>query len=203
MLRILLVRHGETELQSSLRYWGKTDVDLAESGLRQAELLAERLSEEKIDHAYSSNLKRASVTAGIIAARHKLVVTAHSELGEIDFGRIEGLTYPEIQAHWPDIARMWVSRDENLIYPGGESLIDLEKRVAKFVLGLNGEAGISLVVAHAGVLRSLICQLLGLDSKHRWNLRLDLASLSIIEIFPEVNILNLLNDTSHLKDGPS
>jgi alpha-ribazole phosphatase len=54
-----------------------------------------------------------------------------------------------------------------------------------------------LIVAHAGVLRTLICQLLELGMKNRWSLRVDLASLSIVETYPEVNFLCLLNDVSH------
>lgn len=57
MTRLLLVRHGETELQSSLRYWGKTDVDLGPIGLHQAEQLRDRLAMEKIDAIYTSELK--------------------------------------------------------------------------------------------------------------------------------------------------
>jgi len=57
-----------------------------------------------------------------------------------------------------------------------------------------------LVVAHSGVLRSLICLLLELDSRDRWKIRLDLGSLSIIDTYPETAILSLLNETSHLQD---
>ena len=67
MTRLLLVRHGEAELQSSLRYWGRTDVALGAVGLHQAEQLRDRLAMEHVDTIYSSELKRAADTAGIIA----------------------------------------------------------------------------------------------------------------------------------------
>jgi alpha-ribazole phosphatase len=197
-----MVRHGETELNSGLRYWGKTDVPLGTGGLKQAERLGRRLAGEKIDWVYASSHKRALLTAQTIAARHNLVVTACDELREIDFGRIEGLTYAEVQQQFPAVARSWVERDPTLSYPEGESLAELDLRIARFSERLKERApeDTVLVVAHSGVLRSLICLLLELDTRDRWKMRLDLASLSIVDTYPEMAILSLLNDTSHLID---
>jgi len=47
-------------------------------------------------------------------------------------------------------------------------------------------------------LRTLICRLLDIDMKNSWNLRVDMTSLSIIETYPEINMLCLFNDVSHL-----
>ena len=200
MTRILLVRHGETELQSSLRYWGKTDVALGQIGLHQAEQLRDRLAMERIDFIYSSELERAADTADIIAIRHNLKVITCPELREIDFGKMEGLEFNEIHSQFPEVEKMWVTRDPALIYPDGESLTDFENRVMTFKTRLNNHRANEtiLIIAHAGVLRTLICQLLGLEMKNRWSLRVDLASLSIIETYPEINMLCLLNDVSHL-----
>jgi alpha-ribazole phosphatase len=202
LARILLVRHGETEANSSERYWGKTDVALGPVGIRQAEQVRDRLAMEKIDHAYSSELKRAMTTAYTIASIHNLPVTACPEIREVDFGKMEGLKFAEINKQYPEVARKWIERSPDLQYPGGESLAQLEDRVGQFKARLVRHTGSEtvLVVAHAGVLRTLICQLLEMDYRHRWNIRLSLASLSIIDTYPEVNILSLLNDVSHLTD---
>lgn len=199
----MLVRHGETEFNSSLRYWGKTDVELGPKGLRQAEQLRDRLATEKINCVYSSELKRAAVTARTIASMHGIKVINRPELNEINFGQVEGLTFEEIKIKYPEVSRMWMQRSPELAYPGGESLASLEKRVAEFktvLLGHSPQETI-LIVAHSGILRSLICQVLNLELASRWNIRIDLASLSIVETYPETAILSLLNDTSHLKDG--
>lgn len=202
MSRLLLVRHGETELNSSLRYWGRSDVALSDIGLRQTERLRERLNREKIDFIYSSDLKRALVTAQIIALRDNLKVVACPELREIDFGRLEGLTFDEVNRLYPEVARMWMERNLSLVYPGGESLAELDKRVRQFrsrLEGHNKEETI-LIVAHSGVLRTLLCQLLGMEPRQRWQIRLDLASLTIIETYRQGAILTLLNDVSHLTE---
>lgn len=202
MAKLFLVRHGETELNSTQRYWGKTDVGLGPAGLRQAEQLRDRLATERIDFFYASEMSRAMATARVIASIHHREVVPCPELREIDFGKIEGLNFTEVQARYPEIAKMWIERNPELCYPEGESLVALDKRIGLFKTRLEQHTGdeVVMVVAHSGVLRTLICQLLGLEMRNRWNLRLDLASLSIVETYPGAAILSLLNDTSHLVD---
>ena len=205
MARLLLVRHGETALNSSQRYWGKTDVGLGAIGIKQAEQLRDRLATETIDHIYSSELKRTMSTARIIASFQQCSITACPELREIDFGQLEGLNFDEVKQQYPDIARQWIERDSQLEYPGGESLFQLETRICEFVRllsGHNAEETI-LITAHSGVVRTLICLLLGVDTQHRWNFRIDLASLSVVETYSQFAILSRLNDVSHLFEGRS
>jgi len=198
--RVLLVRHGDTELNSAERYWGRSDVKLSAAGLRQAEKLRERLAVEKIDAVYSSDMERSLVTAEIIASSHQLAVITCAELREVNFGQLEGLTFGEISRLYPEVAKLWAERSPKLKYPGGESLVKFNNRVSKFLSRLDkhtvGET--ILIVAHAGVLRTLVCQLLGIDLRRRWQIRLDLASLSILETHQQGAILSLLNDVSHL-----
>ncbi len=200
MSRLLLVRHGDTELNSAERYWGQTDVELSTAGFRQAERLRDRLATEKIDTIYSSDLQRASLTAKIIASRHQLDIITCAELREINFGELEGLTFDEISRLYPEVTKLWVERSPELKYPGGESIDGFTKRVSKFLGRLENHAPEQtiLIVAHSGVLRTLVCQLLGIGLGYRWQFRLDLASLSIIETYPQGAILSLLNDVSHL-----
>jgi len=199
--RLLLVRHGETELNSSERYWGRTDVTLSAAGLRQAERLRDRLATEKLNAVYSSDLRRASLTADTIASRHKLEVITCPELREIDFGQLEGLTFDQIGRLYPEVTRLWMERSPELKYPGGESIYQLNNRVSDFMRRLEKHANEEtiLIVAHSGVLRTLACQLLGIEPQHRWQIRLDLASLTVIETYPQGAILTLLNDVSHLR----
>ncbi|MBN1189249.1 MAG: histidine phosphatase family protein [Dehalococcoidales bacterium] len=200
MSRLLLVRHGETEMNSALRYWGRTDVNLGPAGLQQAQCLAQRLESCKIGCIYSSSMKRAMLTARTISGPHSLEVTGCDELREIDFGDIEGLDYSQVKSRFPHVARMWAGCDPELAYPGGESLEHLDGRICGFMQKLAAHAPDEtvLIVAHAAVLRSLICLLMEMESGFRWKIRLDLASLSIVDTYPGTAILSLLNDTSHL-----
>ncbi len=201
MSKLLLVRHGNTKSNSAERFWGHTDVELSVTGIKQAEQLRDRLTTQKIDVVYSSDLSRAIMTAQIIAASHQLDVVMCDELHEINFGEVEGLTFQEISQFYPELARTWPDRDLTFRFPGGESISDLNNRVSKFLdrLEKHEPEETILIVAHAGVLRLLICHLLGLEPCHWRQLRTDLASLSILETYPQGAILNSLNDVSHLK----
>lgn len=200
MSRLLLVRHGDTELNSRERYWGHSDIKLSATGIRQAEKLRDRLANEKIDTIYSSDLERASLTARIIASKHGLDVITCAELQEINFGAVEGLTFDQIIRLYPQLTQLWTSWSRQLRFPGGESVDELNCRVSKFLdrLKKHGEGETTLVVAHAGPLRLLVCHLLGIEPQYWRRIRLKLASLSIVEIHPQGAVLSLLNDVSHL-----
>jgi broad specificity phosphatase PhoE len=200
MARLLLVRHAQTKLHKADRFWGKTDIELSETGTRQAEQLRDRLARTKIDAVYSSTLLRARETADIIASRHKIKTIALKELCECSFGYAEGLTFQEIAEKFPGLAAE-LARGEAVSFPGGESLEALDRRVGVFMEKvdlLKTESKIA-IIAHGGPLRLLVCRLLGLDIRHWLQLRMDHASLSIVETYPQGNILTLLNDVSHLK----
>jgi alpha-ribazole phosphatase len=201
MPRLLLVRHGNTKSNSAERFWGHTDVELSDDGVRQAERLRDRLAGEKINFAYASNLCRALLTAEVIASRHQVEVIACPELHEINFGKVEGLNFSEISKLYPELARTWSTRDLNFRFPEGESIGDLNRRVSKFPERLEKLApeDTVLIAAHSGVLRLLICHLLGIAPHHWRQIRTDLASLTIVETYPQGAILNLLNDVSHLE----
>ncbi len=201
MSRLLLVRHGETNLNSAKRFWGKTDVELGETGIRQAEHLRDRLATQKIDAIYASNLRRASVTAEIIASRHRLNVITCTELDEINFGEFEGLTFQEISRLYPEMATQLANWSISPRFPGGESIDELSNRVGKFIPRLEKHTSEEtiLIVAHSGPLRLLVCNLLKVELQHWQQFRIDLASLSIVETYPRGAILSQLNDVSHLK----
>jgi len=200
MSRLLLVRHGNTRANSAERFWGHTDVALSDDGVKQAEQLRHRLASEKIGFAYASDLCRASLTAEIIAHTHRLEVVICTELHEVNFGKVEGLNFKEISQQYPALAASWSTRDMNFRFPDGESIGDLNHRVSQFLPRLEKHApeDTLLIVAHSGVLRLLICQLLEIAPQHWRQIRTDLASLTVIETYPQGAILNLLNDTSHL-----
>jgi alpha-ribazole phosphatase len=199
-VKILLVRHGFVGLQEE-RFLGRTDLPLSEAGKKQAEQLRYRLASEKLDAIYTSTLRRASSTAEIIASVHKAAVIPCDDLCECNFGEIEGMTFTEIEKSYPALARELRDRKTGA-FPSGETLEQLNERVKTFLKGLEKHKSEEtvLVVAHGGPLRLIICNLLGLGLEHWVQMRVDHASLSIVETYPGMNILSLLNDTSHFKE---
>jgi len=200
MSTLLLVRHGETALNSSERYWGHTDVKLGALGIKQAERLRELLAEENIDAIYSSDLERAWKTAEIIASRHKTDIITCAELKEVNFGELEGLTFNEIAQRYPEVVKAWIEGKPGLKYPGGESLSEFAERVTSFTRRLKNVAPeqTALIVAHSGVLRLLMCHLMDIGQENWWRFKLDFASLSVMETNSRGAILMSLNNISHL-----
>jgi broad specificity phosphatase PhoE len=200
MPRLLLIRHCTTKLHADDRFYGKTDLPLSDIGLKQAKRLQTRLTKEKIDVCFSSTLKRARTTAKIITEKHKVKIIACDELRECDFGVIEGLAFKEIEQRYPALAKK-LTDGPAVDFPGGESLKQLNARVKTFFKRLkNLKANeTATIVSHGGPLRLIVCNLLGIDIKHWQQIRIDRASLSIIDTYSQTAILSLLNDTSHLK----
>ncbi len=202
MTKLLMVRHGVTETNATRKFTGQTDVDLNEEGYRQVEKLRDRLADEEIDVIYSSDLKRALVTAEPISLSHRLKVTRCPELRELDYGMCEGLTYREINDRYPELGRLIAEVNPEMEFPGGECFQDLTNRAEKFVeiIKNHGEEEAILAVSHGGMVRTLICRLLGLELSYWSSFRIDNASLTIIDIYPRRTIISLLNDTSHLRE---
>ncbi len=201
MSRLLLVRHGITEFNSARRFMGYSDVELSATGYRQVERLRDRLVDDKIDAIYSSDLRRALVTAEVISSEHKVDITACPELREINYGNIEGLTFEEIRRLYPEVAESLSNLSLRLKFPGGEDLEGFIERVCKFLdkLKRHTPSQTTLIVSHSGPIRILICRLLGIDLGHWRQIHIDNASLSIVETYPQRAIISLLNDTSHLR----
>jgi broad specificity phosphatase PhoE len=198
--RLLLIRHGRTNLQKEDRYWGSTDIPLNDEGIRQAEQIKDRLAAEKITHIYSSALSRARDTAKTTAKALHLTITACAELNEFNFGYAEGLTYKEIEKLHPVLAKE-MARMGDISFPGGENLGKFFIRTQSFLprLEKHKPQDVIAVFAHAGSLRMLICHLLELEQTNWYKLFLDYASLSIVDTYQHISIINTLNNTSHLK----
>ena len=153
MLKIFLVRHARTSLHQDERFWGITDIPLSDAGVWQAEMLRDRLADEKVTAVYTSALIRARSTAETIASRHRVNMNVCEELNECNFGLIEGLTMEEIQQQYPELVDELLNW-KTVSFPGGESIKDLDKHVRSFLSRLlqNRDNGTVLIVAHGGTL---------------------------------------------------
>ena len=163
-MRVFLLRHGATDWNLVRRCQGTTDLELNETGLEQAEAAALELSREKIAAIYSSHLKRALQTAGAVSRFHNLAVTVEESLRELDHGEIEGLTLAEIQETRPDFLRQWRDRPAEADIPGGERLIDVEKRAwdgLGRIVARHGLEETLVVVSHNFPILSVLCRVTG------------------------------------------
>ncbi|WP_347490923.1 alpha-ribazole phosphatase [Desulfoscipio sp. XC116] len=202
--RMFLVRHGETAWNKETRLQGRTDVPLSEKGIKQAKALSNRLAEQDVTAFFSSSLSRARETAAIIAEPHNKSVQVVPDLQELNFGHWEGMTVEEIRRKYQRESAAWWSSPLQTRVPGGETLAELAERsvrAVKTIVEQYPEKNV-LVVAHGGVIRSIVATVLGIDLNQYWQLRQDNASLSIIDFYHwDKPILMLYNDCSHLGQG--
>lgn len=203
MLRLLLIRHGQTLWNAEQRYQGQADVPLNELGRRQAEALARRLAGETIHVVYASDLQRAVDTAAPLAASHRLGIITDARLRELSFGEWEGCTFEEIRQREPARYQAWLRTPEQFSAPGGETGAQLRERMQAWLEEVRSQHDeqTAVVVAHGGSLMTLLQITLGLPSEARWKFRMTHGSLSELHLFPDGwAVLARLNDTCHL-DG--
>ncbi len=199
-VRFLLLRHGQTELSGERRYSGLGDVPLTPVGERQAKAAGQRLAAMDFTAIVSSPLGRARETATAVAAASGRAVTVHEGLIETDFGDWERLTFQEAAARDPELHRRWIG-DPTVAPPNGESFDKVHRRVRtardELVAAHAGET--IVVVSHVTPIKSLLRMGLDTGPSLLFRLHLDLASLSIVEFYPDGNAsVRLANDTSHL-----
>jgi alpha-ribazole phosphatase len=195
-LRLYLIRHGEVEGASGGRLFGQTDVPLSGRGLEQARQLAEKLAPARLAAVYSSDLRRARLTAEIIAGRNRVRVWSNSAWREIDMGEWEGRTPASLHAEMPGRVAQLYTDPASFEYPEGESFTGFTGRV-QGALGQLVEThrsrGEVALVAHAGVCRAVVGGVLEVPMRNWLRLGQDYGCLSVIDWYGANPVLRILN----------
>ena len=177
MPSIYLLRHGETEASRAGRMCGREDSPLTEGGIQALG----RLRLPHADVVFSSPSSRCVHTASVAGYPQPVLESA---LCEVDFGAWEQHTFDEAAARDSDAAAAYLADPYAFIFPGGEGLADLERRIDDFIRTslmprvARGET--ILVVSHAGPLKMLLLLLLGMGAGHFWNIAILPAKASEI-----------------------
>jgi broad specificity phosphatase PhoE len=201
MTKLILVRHGETAWNVGKIYRGRTDVNLDEVGIKQAELLGKYLSDCELEAIYSSPLKRALDTANIIARYQRISVHVAEGLIDFDYGEWQSLPEQEAKRLHPTLHNEWHNNPHKVKMPGGESLEDVRGRAVEVVNDvLSKYQGSVVLVSHRVVIKVLICSLLGLDNSHFWSIHQDVGGITIFDYVDERFVLTRHNDTLHLRE---
>jgi len=205
MVRLLLVRHGESVWNEEKRVQGQKDIPLSEQGREQANLLGKRLKGTEIVASFSSPLKRAFETAELIlkASENFVPIVTLPELMERSFGDWEGWEIDELKLHYAEEFARWMKSHYIPPPPNGESIEALLERVEKGLkkILVQVQNGSVLVVGHGGSIKALICNLFQLPPKSFASLKVDNGSLTIVEIRDGKAYLALFNDICHLNEN--
>jgi len=203
-VRLILVRHGETDTNKARLALGRADIELNEHGRWQAQRLAVSLKDEPIAAIYSSPLRRALATAEPIASSHGLEVQVDEGLIEMDIGEMEGLTFQQVGERYPHFLQLWLgSQAAYEAMPGGERLLDVQERAWQAIerIRQRQEQETVAVATHNLVILTLLCRVLGLELADFRRLRHSLAAKSVLEMGPDRIMVVSFNDTCHLEAG--
>ncbi|MCS6922914.1 MAG: histidine phosphatase family protein [Fimbriimonadales bacterium] len=204
MLRLYLVRHGQTPWNLVGRIQGHSDTPLDAVGRRQAWQVARWLAERVRQPiaVYSSDLQRAFHTAEAIAQALSAPLYAEPALRERHWGLWEGLTSEEVQQRFPEHHFTYLYDPMMGTPPEAEPMSAFWERVRNFGHHLleKHPSGEVVLVGHGGSLRILLCEALAGDIQTYRRIRLDNAAVSIVERNAERLYVSLLNYTDHLID---
>ena len=133
-MKLILIRHGETDYTAEKRYCGGAiDAPLNKKGIRQAQQLRRRLCKQKIDAIYVSPMTRTLQTAEIALGKRRIKLVKDSLLRESHLGKWEGHTLDEIKKKFPKDVQKWYQDPIKCGATDGETPIMLHKRVTRFL----------------------------------------------------------------------
>jgi ribonuclease H / adenosylcobalamin/alpha-ribazole phosphatase len=201
--RLIVIRHGESELNVERRYSGREDVPLSVRGRAQGEAVAARVAAlaGPVAAVVSSPLSRCTDTAELIAvALGGLPVLRDPDLVECDFGDWEGLTFAEVRERWPEQLSAWLD-SSSIAPPGGESFRAVGVRVRRVVARLRERypGQTVVVVSHVSPIKMLLRDALGAGDAFLHRMYLSSTGLSIVDSWPDGGIaVRTVNDTAHV-----
>lgn len=199
---IILIRHGNTAWNEKEIFRGQIDIELSDSGLKQAEALSSYLSQTQIDAIYSSPLKRAHKTAGAIAKSAGVEIIISPELTDFNFGEWQGKDSEHVRTNYKSAYNDWLNNPHHAKIPGGETLEQVRERATSLLnlIKVTDKNTIALV-SHRVVLKVIICALLDLKMSHFWNIRIDTCGITTFGYDRDKFILLNHNDISFLKNA--
>ncbi|WP_026730960.1 histidine phosphatase family protein [Fischerella sp. PCC 9605] len=209
-VRLLLIRHGETEWNRQGKFQGQIDVPLNDNGRLQAQKAAAFLKDVAVDFAVSSPMLRPKETAELILQNHPGVkLELQDGFREISHGLWEGKLESEIEQEFPGELQRWRTLPTEVQMPAGENLQQVwERSIAAWQstiqAALANQLQTGIVVAHDATNKTLLCHILGLSSENFWNFRQGNGAVSVIDYplgLSGLPVVQAMNITAHLGGG--
>ncbi len=192
-MKLFLARHGETGAHYASRYIGASDLPLSTTGRLQARRLATILPAE-ISRCLCSPMLRARETAELALAGRNCRFELLDSLSEINFGRWEGLSFAEIASQDQELVVDWQRDALAFQFPEGEHTLSFWQRIEEalhWIVALPEDS--ILVICHGGVIRAMLCSLLGIPFEKYLFFSIKPAALTLLEVDGHCGVLQCLN----------
>ena len=193
--KVFFIRHGRTDFNIERRLQGALPVPLNDCGRSQSRALANYLRSVPIDALYASPRPRALETAQILGAVLGHRARADERLAEIAFGDFEGHTFAEVEALYPNAYRKWESGYRPYRVPGGESRLDVQRRMQAAWDDITGAADLETVaiVGHSSAMMILLASMFAqLPDKAMKN-----TSMTTLERFEDIWRISAFAELPH------
>jgi probable phosphoglycerate mutase len=196
VITLLLVRHAMCDPVGRSLAGRTPGVHLNAEGRAQAEQLAERVGDLRLDGVYSSPLERARETAAPVARCARVEVEPVEAFTELDFGAWTGCTFSELEGD--GLWRRFNTQRSVARPPGGESMLEVQARVVEGLdeLRRRHPDGRVMVVSHADVIRSVVAHLAGIPLDLFQRLEISPASVTTVELGADHMLIKSVNTTS-------
>lgn len=204
-MKLVLVRHGETEWNKLGKFQGWHDIELNNRGLSQAKETAKAVVKWQHSVVYASPLKRTMQVAQEISRLSGKAVKEVPGVQELSLGDLEGVTGEEMREGWPEVFAAWREDPSSVSMPGGESLLELQNRAWSALVELE-QAHLQtetpdetlILVSHNFAIRSLIGKILDMPLTSFHAMTLSLSSICTVEIDQRGRRMSSFNSTAHL-----
>jgi probable phosphoglycerate mutase len=181
-----IIRHADKEpgdfYNPVLRH---QDQPISAKGRAQAEKLSAYFTDKPVAKIYVSEYQRTAQTIAYVAQNMKLSPILDSRLNEIDNGAVEGLTEGELRNKYPHIWNAFRDRDRDFQFPGGESGGDALQRIRSFFEEMGKQGEDIILVSHDGLIRLMICFILGIPVYRRWDFQVDTCAITELVYQPD------------------
>ncbi len=203
MIRIFLVRHGQTAWNKEEVFRGTADIPLNDFGRKQAREVGKKLKSLGLRDSLliSSPLARAKETAEIIGGFIlSKQVRIEQDFTDTNFGEWQGKAKKVIERLYPELYHKWLTDPASLVLPGGEVLESVATRAkaALYRLAWDCREHDLIIVSHRVVNKVLLCCLLGAELNSFRKIKQATACINILDYDGLSFIIRTLNDTCHL-----
>ncbi|MCX6037047.1 MAG: histidine phosphatase family protein [Chloroflexi bacterium] len=175
-----ILRHAEKEQgdfhNPQLRH---QDQPLSARGQQAALKLVANFADKPITAIYVSAYQRTWQTIAAVAEHLQITPVVDGRLNEIDNGDVDGMTERDFQQVYPDVWRAYIARRADFRFPGGETGAEVQERIKDFFDEKRGQhtGADILLVSHDGLIRQMMCYVMGLPVYRRGDFRVDLCGL--------------------------
>lgn len=199
MMKIYIIRHGETQWNKEEVFRGRKDISLNETGKKQVERVGLYFSHRPINRIVSSPLARARQTAEAISNPISIAIETMEELTDFNFGIWEGLPLREVEKRFPADFAIWKTSPEKLRIENGDTLAMVRNRISAGLANItSGQEGAVVIVTHRVICKIIVLHALGIGNEHFWDMKYDPGSITLLDRKNDKYTLIFSNDTCHL-----